>query len=124
MLGKTQLGTTRPQPPRVQDPQPPRQLISGYAPTRTRSALEMKPGGLGKIGCLGVGLVRGNETCSSGRKQRPCKIVVPVQEPRQTEIANKWLAAIVEQNVSGFKIAMEHSAAVSVFDRARDLRHE
>src|SRR6202035_4699269 len=38
--------------------------------------------------------------------------------------AAKWLASIVEQNVSRFDIAMEHSAAVSVFNSARDLRNQ
>src|SRR5436190_24379899 len=81
-------------------------------------------GSWGKIDSCVTGLFRGNKTCGSERSQRPCKIVVPVQQLRQTEIADKWLAAIVEQNVSRFDIAMEHSAAVSVFDRARDFRHE
>jgi hypothetical protein len=81
-------------------------------------------GSLGKIdGCV-TGLFGGDKTCGSERSQRPCKIVVPVQQLRQTEIADQWLASIVEQNVSRFDIAMEHSAAVSVFDRTRDLRHQ
>src|SRR4029453_9895656 len=42
----------------------------------------------------------------------------------QTEIADKWLASIIEQNVSRFDIAMEHSAAVGVFDSTRDLCHQ
>jgi hypothetical protein len=36
----------------------------------------------------------------------------------------KWLTSIVEQNVSRFDIAMEHSAAMSVFDSTRDFCHE
>src|SRR5205814_6520624 len=81
-------------------------------------------GSWSNIGGCTICLLRGNETCGSERSQRPCKIVVPVEQFCQTEIADKWLAAIVEQNVSRFDIAMEHSAAVSVFDRARDFRHE
>jgi hypothetical protein len=69
-------------------------------------------------------LLRGNETCGSERSQRSCKIVVPVQQLGQTEIADQWLASVVEQNVSRFNIAMEHSAAVSVFDSLRDLCHQ
>src|SRR6185437_7414040 len=74
-------------------------------------------------GCV-TGLFGGNKTCGSERSQRPCKIVVPVQQLCQTEIADQWLTSIVEQNVSRFDIAMEHSAAVSVFDSARDLCHQ
>src|SRR6185437_5008123 len=77
-----------------------------------------------KFGGRTPGLFRGNKTCGSERSQRSRKIVVPVQQLRQTEIADQWLASIVEQNVSRFDIAMEHSAAVSVFDRTRDLRHQ
>src|SRR5207248_791045 len=47
-----------------------------------------------------------------------------VQQLGQTEIADKWLASIVEQNVSRFDIAMENSTAVSVFDSLRDFCHE
>src|SRR4029077_5849299 len=77
-----------------------------------------------KVGGCTTGLFGGNKTCSSERSQRSRKIVVPVQQLRQTEIADQWLASIVDQNVSRFDIAMEHSAAVSVFDCTRDLRHQ
>src|SRR5436189_805494 len=81
-------------------------------------------GSWGKIDGSVAGLFGGNKTRGSERSQRSCKIVVPVQQLRQTEIADKWLASIVEQNVSRFDIAMEHSAAVSVFDGTRDLYHQ
>src|SRR5213592_385571 len=81
-------------------------------------------GSWGKIdGCV-TGLFGGNKTCGSQRCQRSRKVVVRVQQLRQTEIADQWLASIIEQNVSRFDIAMEHSAAVSVFDSTRDLCHQ
>src|SRR5205823_7541055 len=81
-------------------------------------------GKCGKSGGCGTGLCGGNNACGSERSQRPCKIVVPVQQLRQTEIADQWLVSIVEQNVSRLDIAMEHSAAVSIFDSTRDLCHQ
>src|SRR4029077_19863864 len=81
-------------------------------------------GSWGKVGGCAIGLFRGNKTCGSERSQRPCKIVVAVQQLGQTEIADKWLASIVEQNVSRFDITMQHSAAVSVFDSTRNLCHQ
>src|SRR5262249_61884891 len=80
-------------------------------------------GSRGKVGGCTTGLFGGNKPCGSERRQRPCKIVVPIQQLRQTEIADQWLASIVEQNVSRFYVAMEHSPAVGVGDSARDLRH-
>src|SRR5262249_37784919 len=81
-------------------------------------------GNWGKMGRCTIRLLRGNETCGSERSQRLCKIVFPVQELGQTEIADKWLALIVEQNVSRFQIAMENSTGMGVVDSARDLCHE
>ena len=46
-------------------------------------------------GCV-TGLFGGNKTRGSERSQRPCKIVVRIQQFCQTEIAYEWLAAIVE----------------------------
>src|ERR1043166_1001691 len=45
MLGKTQLGTTRPQPRLKADRQSLLQQVLGYAATSARSALAEKPGG-------------------------------------------------------------------------------
>src|SRR5205814_7790919 len=81
-------------------------------------------GSWSNIGGCTICLLRGNETCGSKRSQRPCKFVVPVQQLGQTEIADKWLASIVEQNVSRFDIAMEHSPAMSVVDSERHFCHE
>src|SRR5262249_53490456 len=53
-------------------------------------------GSWGKISGWAVGLFGGNETRGSERSQRSSKIVVIVQQFCQTEIANKWLDAIVE----------------------------
>src|SRR5204862_2977545 len=81
-------------------------------------------GNWGKIdGCI-TGLFGGNKTCGSECSQRPCKIVVAVQQLRQTEIADQWLASIVEQNVSRFDVAIENSTAMGVVDSVRDFCHE
>src|SRR5215475_10592607 len=71
-----------------------------------------------------TGLFGGYKTCGPERSQRSCKIVVFVQQFGQTEIADKRLISIVQQNVSRFNIAMEHSAAMSVLDGTRDLGHQ
>src|SRR5438477_240286 len=55
---------------------------------------------------------------------RPDELQSRVEPFCEAEITHQWFAAIIEQNVSRFKIAMENSPAVGVFDSARYLRHQ
>src|SRR4029450_8857497 len=64
-----------------------------------------------KIGGCTISLLRGNKTCCSERSQRPCKIVVPVQQLRQTEIADKGLAPLVRQKIFRCVLRGRHPGA-------------
>ena len=81
-------------------------------------------GSWGEIGRHDLGLFRCEVAGGSERSQRLREIAVCFDRFCQTEIAHQRFAAVIEENVSRLKIAMENSAAMSVFDRARNLCHQ
>ncbi len=56
---------------------------------------------------------------------RGCEVGLPfMQEPRQTEIDDLGLVGLVDQDVAGLEIPVDHAAAVRVGDSLADFRDE
>src|SRR4051812_34664339 len=71
-----------------------------------------------------IGLFRRDVARCSETAERPGEITRSSLRPSESKIANQWLAALIEEDVAGFEVAMEDAVFVRVMDGTRYFQHE